>query len=81
MDPTFFLSLYIWDGGSLGSIVGGQGLVLVLFLFYVNVSGMHLRSHLSFQLLTIPRFSVSDGLSPWLNSSTLGDCLPFPFRE
>ena len=39
-------------GGSLGLIVRGS--VLVLFLFYVNVSRMYLQSHLPFQPLTIP---------------------------
>ena len=47
---------------SLGSIVGGGGwfrvTALVLFLFYVYVSGMRPRSRLSFQALTIP--------APWV---------------
>ena len=43
-----------------------RGPVLVLFLFYVNVSGMR------------PMSSMSVTLSPWLIGSTLGDCLPFP---
>ena len=46
-------------GRSVGSIVGGSGgPALVLFLFYVNVSGMRPRSCLSFQLLPI--------LAPWV---------------
>ena len=46
--------------GSLGSIVGGgvSGPVLVLFLFYMNVSGMHLQSLFSSQSLMI--------LAPWI---------------
>ena len=31
--------------------------------------------------LVLPGFSASGGLSPLLNGSTLGDCLPFTFGE
>ena len=71
------------EGGSLGSIVGGvKGAALMLFLFYMNVSGMCRRSH-----LPSPTF---DGIgflgSPprqvvYLPGSYLGDCLPFPCGE
>ena len=69
-----------WVGGSLGSN-DGWGSALVLFLFFVNVSGMLLKSRLSFQPFTIPapwvflhvRWSI-----PLFHSSTLGGCLQFP---
>ena len=36
----------------------------------------------SLWLYQLPRFSsTSSGLFPWLNGSTLGDCLPFPCEE
>ena len=63
---------------------GVKGPALVLFLFYVNVSGMRPRSRLSSQPLTIPAPWVLlrvRGLSPCLDGSTLGDCLPFPCGE
>ena len=43
---------------SLGSNVGDLGSALVLFLFYVNVYGMHQQSRLSPQPLTVP--------APWV---------------
>ena len=45
-------------GGVWVQLLGVKGPVLVLFLFYVNVSGIGLRSRLLFQPLTIP--------SPWV---------------
>ena len=56
----------------------GKGPVLVLFLIYMNVSGMHPRFCLSSQSLTMP--------APWVLlrirwSITLGDCLPCPRGE
>ena len=55
-----------------------------VIIAFVNVSEMRSRSRLSSQLLTIPApwvlFRVG-GLSLCLNGSTLGDCLPFPWKE
>ena len=49
----------MWGVGSLGSIVGNvRRPAIVLFLFYVNISGMHLRPRLSSQPLMIP--------APWV---------------
>ena len=69
--------------GSLDSIVGGvRGFRLMLFLFYINISGMCPQSCLSSQLLTI--------LAPWVILcdwwsipvfSTLSNCLPFPYKQ
>ena len=44
-----------WGRGNLGSIVGvkGQGVTLMLFLFYMNVSRMHRQSSISSQPLTM----------------------------
>ena len=65
----------ICGGGSLGSIVEG-GFLLVLFLVYVNGSGMRPRSRLSSQPLTSPapwvllRVMVSIPLvPPWVTAS------------
>ena len=45
MGPQTPVYIYIWSGGSVGSIVGGvSGPTFVLFLFYVSVSGMHFVS-------------------------------------
>ena len=57
---------------------GVRSFVLVLFLFYVDVSGMRPLSVLSSKPLTIP--------TPWVLlhirwSIPLGDYLPFPFGE
>ena len=63
----FFYDHHYWGTG------GVKGPALVLFLFYVNVSGMRPRSRLSSQPLTTPAAgfsSMSDGLSP---GSTLRD--------
>ena len=59
---------------------GVKGPGLVLFLFYVNVTGMRPRSRLSTQPLRIPAPWVllpvrcSIPLFKWFH----GDCLPFP---
>ena len=46
--------LYIYRGGGVWvQLLGVRKPILMLFLFYVNVSGMHLQSHLSSQPLTI----------------------------
>ena len=48
----------MWGVGVWVQLLGAQGAALVLLLFYVNVAGMRLRSHLSSQPLTI--------LVPWV---------------
>ena len=53
-----FLYIYIWGGGSLGSIVGGVRGPELMLLLYVNVFGMHLRSCLYSQPLKLP--------APWV---------------
>ena len=69
-------------GGSLGSIFWRvRGTALVLFLFYVDVSGMHARSHLSFQPLMIPapwvllriKWSIPGCLPPFLAGNREAD--------
>ena len=60
-----------------------NGPTVVLFLFYLNKSGIHERFRFSSQPLTIPTpglFSASGGLFTCLNGSTLGDCLPFSYE-
>ena len=92
MEPLFFESpmetyvyIYLFMGwGSLVQFWGDQGPTLVLFLFYANVSGMRPRSRLFSQLwrYRFPGFSPAlGGISPCLNGSTLGHCLPFPCGE
>ena len=66
-------NIYIWGRGSLGSIKGVRRPRLVLFLIYVNVSGMRPRSRLSYQPLPIPvpwvllRVRRSIPLLPWFH--------------
>ena len=58
------------------------GPALVLFLFYMNVSGMSPRSRLSSQPLTIPASWVILHVGrSILAIATLGDCLSFPCGE
>ena len=65
-----------WDERVTFNFWGFSGPTLVLFLFYVNVTGIRLRSRLSSNPLAIPAPRVK-----WSNLcfSTPGDCLSFPW--
>ena len=64
--------IFWWGGGSLGSVVGGSRGPRLLFLFYMNVSGIGLHSLLDPQVLRV-RWSIPLVL-PWVTASHFIHC-------
>ena len=83
---TWWCIIHSWGGGESGfSCWWGRrfrALVILILLECIWNASTGLAYRPSLLRYWLPGFSsASGGLSPWLNGSTLGDCLPFPYRE